>query len=201
MADKALSEFKVLDMQRNLIGSDYYAEKLDLLQNFDNFILYHGTTSVFLDNILKNGLLPRKVTGNSTYEGKTFECEALSKDLESNPDNVYLGGLEGKSLGMQAVNKWGGNLIILRVMPDIASLVADEDSRKDNFRESLAWEGCCASSIPILPERFLGYYEREPWEMDREYTKLMEEPEDVLTLDWKLFGFFFYNGMYEHVVK
>jgi len=80
-------------------------------------ILFHGTTTKFLEEILQKGLLPRTGTGNSNYSG----------DIESRPEFVYLTSHYPMFYSVKAVEKNGGDCVIIAVDVPAAALYPDED--------------------------------------------------------------------------
>ncbi len=167
-----------LDVVGGPFGKDGWQEYAQRLSRAESVILYHGTTDVFLENILDKGLLPRVFTNNSVYE----DVVVSDRNLESHPDKVYLihRGLIGFG-GTNAVNKWGGSLIGFRVfIPDVSALGPDEDSKKDTWYESIAYEDSCTHIGSIQREQLLGFVRRT-----REgniYHKLRDEPQGISKL-------------------
>jgi hypothetical protein len=85
--------------------------------DMDEIILYHGTSTQFLPNILEEGLLPRKKTKvASHWEG----------DVESKPDLVYLTTAYPVFFAIQAVNE-PHKPVVLQVSVPINKLYPDED--------------------------------------------------------------------------
>ena len=75
-----------------------------------------------------------------------------------------------------AVSKYGGAPLVFRVLVPASALVADEDSRRETWFESLAWESCCASKNPVPPDGILGY------SMKR-YRRVRPDTDSTLVLD------------------
>ncbi len=170
----------ILDLKMGLLDHDVehprFQTKARILRQADNLILYHGTTDKFLADILEEGLLPRGRTSNSTYEARAAS--------ESLPDRVYLTS-QAASKGWpssSATERWGGHRTIIRTIPDLGRLVADEDSGKSEYAESIAWEGSCAHLGRMPPERILGYIR------DEEYTPLRDPRGEVVELEFTLRG-------------
>lgn len=113
--------------------------------------LYHGTSSKFKDSILKKGLLPRKFTGNSNY--KCIDYWGFNDIFESYDDRVYFtNSLEkAKSLGELALEENGGKLVVFEAEIDTENLVADEDSRMNDWYDSLNKFGTVAY-VGIVPK-------------------------------------------------
>ena len=74
-------------------------------EGFDYIILYHGTSSVFREEIETKGLLPRTKTDISNFkDGK-----------KSLPNSIYLGHLDNfgnifdnvKTHAFKSIEKWG----------------------------------------------------------------------------------------------
>ena len=163
----------ILDFVDEPFGKEQlFQEMFNYFNNFEKIILYHGTTNLFKDQILSEGLKARKFLSNSVYEGKKFN----GKSLESNPNLVYVGSLSTANwLGLKAVNKYGGDLIIFKLLLDKKELLPDEDSKKTGALESLVWEGSAAINSKISPERIIGYNETPEYygkESEREFLQL-----------------------------
>jgi len=107
--------------------------------------LYHGTSSVFLEGMLKGGLQPRGLTNNSNYHGHII----------SHPEKVYLAArayaIQG---GKKAVDRHGGNLTIVRLVMNTSNLIPDDDTAimsvdvckiPNDWRDSLEYNGTCAT--------------------------------------------------------
>lgn len=168
----------ILDVLNGPFGKDGWERIAHQLAAAQSVILYHGTSTVFLNDIAEKGLLPRDVTGNSTYRGRTFG----KKNLESKPNLIYL--IHRSMIGFggnPAVDKHGGELVGFRIhLTDLSRLVPDEDSRKDTWYESIAWEDSCAHEGPIPPERILGYVQRT--RSGERYTPLRPDPQGIVAL-------------------
>ncbi|MCA9486862.1 hypothetical protein H6501_00790 [Candidatus Woesearchaeota archaeon] len=133
-----------------------FQEIVGCFNGFEQLVLYHGTTNLFKDQILSEGLKARYLVSNSVYEGK----EVNGENLESNPNLVYIGSLcMARWLGINAPKKYGGNFILFQLLLDRRDLLPDEDSRKTDGIESLVWEGSAAIQSHIPPERIIGYSE------------------------------------------
>lgn len=78
-------------------------------------VLYHGTSATCLDQILKSGLLPRNIHGNSNYEGK----------LESKSGLVYLTAVYPMFYANAGKNT--GDVLILKTEVSTNLLYPDED--------------------------------------------------------------------------
>lgn len=113
-------------------------------------ILFHGTSSRFLKPILKHGLRPRKLTGRSTYEGH----------LESNEELVYLTDVYPLQFAAIAIEKHGGNMLIVSVNVPEEKLLPDTDFTEEgthylklkNGSECLAKTGCVSIAEPVKVE-------------------------------------------------
>jgi hypothetical protein len=145
----------IIDLQ----ATDSDVDQLDLgkaARKADGIILYHGTSDVFKDQILANGILPREKTGNSTYSERPWAGESF-------PNLVYIGSLRrAYDLTGPALCKYDGSSIIFRfLISKKKSLVSDEDCKVKTGIESLVIGSTCASNLPILPSTFLGYLEKD----------------------------------------
>jgi hypothetical protein len=96
--------------------------------------LHHGTSSVFLSDILDKGLLPRSKTMNSVYEGERISCE----------DRVYLTDVYPLRFGVLAIKKYPGDLLIVECQVDEARLEPDTDFTDQGHHESkfTDWKTC-----------------------------------------------------------
>jgi len=118
--------------------------------SIETIILYHGTSTLFLDAILKEGLKPRKETGISNW----------IPPFESHPDFVYLGTMEevktvgGKGYTEDMTND-KGHQVIIEIEVDTKNLYPDTDIMKevDTWYESLIEVRTCAYKGSIKPER------------------------------------------------
>ncbi len=115
--------------------------------------LFHGTSSIHEESILEKGLLPRKYTGVSNYQ--LNDVWGGSDIYESHDDRVYFAKSKERagSLGEQAVQVYGGLLVIIKAHLDTKNLVGDEDSHKQGWRESLKKFGTCAYKGIVSKER------------------------------------------------
>ena len=128
---------------------------VDYINSFDKLILYHGTTTKFKDRILSEGLKSRKHTGNSTWSGVRNN---RNESLESNLDLIYVGNLfKARHLGVEAPERYGGDLILFKLLLDRNDLLPDEDSEENDGIKSLASLGAAAIFDHISPERIVGY--------------------------------------------
>jgi hypothetical protein len=80
-------------------------------------ILYHGTSTKHMDSILKNGLQPRTVTGNSNWSGK----------IESKSGFVYLSTAYPVYFAVAAAREDHEQLLVLQVEVAKRDLYPDED--------------------------------------------------------------------------
>lgn len=114
-------------------------------------VLFHGTSSIFLKCLLKCGLLPRSKTKNSAYEGK----------LTSSEDRVYLTSVYPLMFGMNAVHKFGGDLLIVQSRVSESRLEPDTDFTDEglherkfaNWNECLENTGCVCVQGVVRPSR------------------------------------------------
>lgn len=122
--------------------------------------LYHATSSNLLPKILNgplNGIRPRNETGVNNWanwdEDGDF-CDFLNVS-ESYPDRVYLGISPERvsGIGEQAIESYGGEIVILEVLVDEKNLICDEDynhTLKHSWKECLDKFGTCAH-IGVIP--------------------------------------------------
>ncbi|PLW79746.1 hypothetical protein C0585_06185 [Candidatus Woesearchaeota archaeon] len=164
----------IIEFGKDSVDDENFVERTNFFKKGERFILYHGSSSLFLDDILKDGLKPRKFTGNSTYQDRKG---SLIKSLESNPDLIYF-GKDGwsRTLGNQAVHRFGGELVVYRVLLSRNGLVPDEDSNKNCAIESLAWEWSVAHKGMISPSNILGYFDK-----NNIYTSINKDPDNIVT--------------------
>ncbi len=122
--------------------------------------LFHGTSSIHEESILEKGLLPRKYTGVSNYQ--LIEVWGGNDIYESHDDRVYFAESKERagSLGEQAVQVYGGLLIVIKASLDTKNLVGDEDSQEEGWKGSLKKFGTCAYKGAVPKER-LGIVERK----------------------------------------
>lgn len=110
-------------------------------------ILYHGTSSSFAEDILKNGILPEGYTGNTMFDYRDYNRKGLSK----HPDSVYLTNslLVSKNYSKNSTKKQGGFPIVLKVSVDEELLTWDDDALYRQYKdfdfgkqdiENLRWE-------------------------------------------------------------
>lgn len=78
--------------------------------------LYHGTSSVLLDQIKAEGLQPRR------------DRKSIWDEYQSAPDRVYLTNAYALFYAFNAVNELGGNGVVFKVSVYDEYLVADEDA-------------------------------------------------------------------------
>mgnify|MGYP006995564991 CR=1 FL=1 len=170
----------IVDYKANFFGDKHWNELSSFLSQADQLILYHSTSNIFLDRILKEGIKPPSKTNISNYKGE----ECCGKSLESNPELVYLIDYGHIHFGANgALRKWGGELACFRILiDDLSKLRPDEDSRKDNYHDSLAYEDSCAYEGIITPEKIIGYYTINK-EQKLEYKKLKPLPENIISLE------------------
>jgi len=123
----------------------------DKLSKFDYITLYHGTSTQFQEEIEKEGLRPRMMTGNSNFVGK----------LESQIDSVYLGQLNYfgnafdsvKKHAQTVAKKMGGLPLIIRAIIPLIDCLPDEDvNYVINGNQSLIYGGTTRIKGIINPE-------------------------------------------------
>jgi hypothetical protein len=88
--------------------------------------LYHGTSSVFINNILQYGLLPEGYTGNAMFVYNDYNRKGKPK----HQDCVYLTNSlsSGKRYAANAVKNKSGFPIVLKVLVSEDSLTWDDDA-------------------------------------------------------------------------
>lgn len=121
------------------------------LESATHLILGHFTTSTFLDSILQHGLIP-----DSSKE------RAMDDNQPSDTESVYLTAMYDRFYQDRAVEHHGGEAIVVEVLVERASLVADECSLPLAFQtrppeEALFLSLCCHAQSckhrgPIPPE-------------------------------------------------
>lgn len=89
-------------------------------------VLFHGTSSKFLKQIMRSGICPRGLTGKSTYEEK----------LISDPERVYFSNVYALGFAAIAVQKHGGNIMVASAKLEIAQLEPDTDFTGDGSHQS-----------------------------------------------------------------
>ncbi len=168
-----------LDIRQMEEGNLSWDDLAKIVRAEKSFILYHGTTDLFLPQILRKGILPRSLTGNSVYEGREFG----NVNLESRPHLAYVGSLRKAYSGaIEAVCKYGGKMVTLRCNVNANEIFSDEDVKAKTGLESLAVGGSCGiKRVPI--SRILGYsQEKEQMSEEWIYTILRNAPVITRTL-------------------
>lgn len=110
-------------------------------------ILFHGTSTVFKQRIMRRGLLPRERTGKSTYEG----------ELISDPKRIYLTDVYAFQFALRAIEKHGGNPLILKACVEDAALEPDTDFAEGGLHsmrftdalKCLELTGCVSTRKPV----------------------------------------------------
>ncbi|MEK6960727.1 MAG: hypothetical protein AABX47_06130 [Nanoarchaeota archaeon] len=133
--------------------TDTYSRLVNYMDGFDQFILYHGTSEVFRDGILRKGLKCRGVTENSVYGKGHTEGKPSDSGL------VYVSNFHWACrMGLNAAHIYGGEMTVFQFLIKKEDLVADEDSGKPTGVESLAWEGTAAVRDIISPRQIVGVF-------------------------------------------
>jgi len=111
-------------------------------------VFYHGTDSESARKILKNGILPRKITKRGPIYG--------GDELPSNPDRAYVTASRStaKEAANEAARKTGSKAVVLRIKNlDKGTLDApDEDSHKETPEQSIKEIGAAARHGRIPPK-------------------------------------------------
>ena len=114
--------FHISDSQRSC--SNYKSKAPQSREEFDSvteFILGHFTSSSFLDKILKEGLLP-----------DPHKERAIDDRVPSDSKSVYLASTYDWSYAERAVQHHKGKAIVIDVLVERQSVVADESSLSPN---------------------------------------------------------------------
>ena len=105
----------------------YEVDTFDGLLSYESLISYHGTSTHFLDDILQDGLKPRRKTGTDPT-GR--------EDIPNSDDRIYLGpdpesteDIYGQVMGSakEKREEVGGAPVILEVAVDPSNLYPDDD--------------------------------------------------------------------------
>lgn len=103
----------------------------------NDLVFYHGTSSVFGEELDKDGLLPSIETGIHNEPPRGYD-----------PECVYLGTpSQAMDCGWLAVEKHGGELVLYEITldeDDVDNLKPDSDSREFTWEESYAAIGTLA---------------------------------------------------------
>jgi len=143
------------------------------LTGFDHVILYHGSSTVYQDDISNNGLEPRSITGNGNFVG----------GLESQDDSVYLGQLNYfgnwfdsvKNHAYNVAKKKGGFPLIVRAIVPLNDCLSDEDvKRANNGLQSLVFGGTARIRGTISPDSLFLYPQSAEVLEDRYNTSINE---------------------------
>jgi hypothetical protein len=144
-------------------------------EQIETIILYHGSSTLFLDFILKEGLKPRKETGISNWAQNDVP------NLESHPDFVYLVTMEdAKVLGgkeyTEDLTHRKGHLVIIEVEVDTKNLYPDTDFIKELYTwyESLIEHGSVAYRGSISPENIRRVWERIGFPWNTKYKLIVD---------------------------
>ena len=103
--------------------------------------LYHGTSTKYLDDILKQGIKPR------------YDKESIWEDNPSRPDMVYLSSAYAVYFSQVASNRLGGKPVVFEVKVDTKRLYPDEDFLEQITRVDPEWKDTLS----------LGMEERTAW--------------------------------------
>ena len=93
-------------------------------------ILYHGTSTKYLDKILKKGLTPRKSLGVKS-----------NWDAESRDDMIYLTSAYAPYFAQACVGSNGGDPLVLEVEVESNNLYPDEDFLEQYLRNKNITKG------------------------------------------------------------
>lgn len=129
---------------------------LQEMKNAKHIVLAHFTSSLFLEEIKKQGLIP-----------DTYKKRAMQDGLPSDTECVYLAVKMDTFYINRALENHGGEALVVVVKVELSSLEADENtiaplriknlSRDEMLYESLCF-GQCKHRGVIPPSRILGIY-------------------------------------------
>ena len=158
--------------------------------------LYHGTSSTFINDILKNGLVPTGYTGNIMFQYTDYNRKGQPK----HPDCVYLTNTleNAQRYGANGIRKQGGFPIIMEVEVNEDNLTWDDDAfyknyqdfdlgeknvnlikwkrepKKELWEQSLAINEQCSHHGIISPSQILRFYVNGEWITTEKFKKLLE---------------------------
>ncbi len=152
----------------------YEVDTFDDLLSYDSVILYHGTSTYCLDDILQDGLRPRSETGTDP-NGR--------EDIRNSDERIYLGpdpesteDIYGQVMGAAGEKRKevGGAPVILEVAVDPPNLYPDDDmtayaglsedqiNSQEFVLESIEASGYVSHEGTIAPENILTWDVKGP---------------------------------------
>ncbi len=166
-----------------------------------NVILYHGTSSVYMDEVLKNGIIPGTYTGKSVYKYINYNRKGKPK----HPDSVYLTNSVDKCIeyANQAVKNLGGFPIVLKVSADESALTWDDDSfymgygefdfgeknveeiswnrepKKELWEQSLDLQQQLSHHGIVKPNQISSIHINEKWISKSDFIEIFEKYKDI----------------------
>lgn len=148
--------FDPFDLKRDFFIRRSREPSLQEIKNAKYIVLAHFTSSVFLEEIKKQGLIP-----------DTFKKRVVQDGLPSDTEYVYLSVKLDKFYINRALENHGGTALIVVVKVELTSLEADENtiapsriknlSSDEMLYESLCF-GQCRHKGTISPSKILGIY-------------------------------------------
>jgi hypothetical protein len=151
--------FNPMDLRLPTYSRNSSVKSFEDLKTAKNLRLAHFTSSIHINSIIENGLLPNSLSGVQIVD-----------NLKTDPDCVYLSVNLDTSYFSRAIKKFGGKGIVVVVDVDKTNLVADEnslypDDLKGNFTdEELLFKslssmfGACKHRGIIVPKRIIEIY-------------------------------------------
>jgi hypothetical protein len=158
MNEELLVCFDPLDLKRDFFNRRSRGpNSIQEMKDAKYLVLGHFTSSVFLVEIKKRGLLPDTYQERSVRDG----------DLPSDPCCVYLSVRLDKFYIDRAVKYYGGEGLVVVVKVERTLLEADEQAVAPANRKNLSHNellylslcfGQCKHKGPILPTQIIGIY-------------------------------------------
>lgn len=108
--------------------------------DIDEIVLIHGTTAKFLEQILEDGVTPRKLNRNNAWG-------YLGGKFASQHNLSYWGDFHtAKRAALNAIRRWRPPRMYVQAVIPVDRLHPDEDMHTDSWRESLS-RGACGCDI------------------------------------------------------